>query len=105
MAKHLLISVASVGLLSFSCAGCGAAAPGDEPTNEKEAMRAAAQPIVNGFPAMDDATVVLRRWSDGWSFCTGTMVRNDYVVTAKHCLTDSRTQGVLKFVQSNGAQF
>lgn len=74
-----LRAFAIVAAVSVSLVACGAEDP--EPT------RASSQPIVNGTPssAAADAVVMIKIGAQG-SFCTGTLLAPNLVITARHCL-------------------
>jgi hypothetical protein len=83
--------------------GYGCAAPidetGDGVSNEDEAVAVSAQAITNGWVASNEehlGVIAIQAWSSTsnryWTACSGSLMSNRVVLTAKHCVTDLGNQ-------------
>jgi MYXO-CTERM domain-containing protein len=70
-------------------AGCTTEAAERGADSEAKATRRVSQPIVNGTPdtAAGDSVVYIAIGTQG-SFCTGTLIAPNLVITARHCVAD-----------------
>ena len=69
-----------------ACAGCSAATEG--PGSDDEGLTASSQPIVHGHAdSADPAVVAIDIGGEG--LCTGTLIAPGWVLTARHCVSDT----------------
>lgn len=66
---------------------CLAACSGVEPTEPR--THAAARPLINGELDTGDEAVVALLLSNGFPFCTGTLISPSVIATAAHCVDDA----------------
>jgi V8-like Glu-specific endopeptidase len=80
---------ALVPLLLVVLAACTTEAVEGAPNGESRSTRRVAQPIVNGQPdtSAHDSVVYIAIGTQG-SFCTGTLIAPNLVITARHCVAD-----------------